>query len=47
MGHVIPVVYIKLTENNEIPKTREELEKLEYIQASVLNSNDFSEKFSC
>ena len=44
-GHVIPVVYIKLTENNEIPKTREELEKLEYIQASVLNSNDFSDKF--
>ena len=26
-GHVIPVVYIKLTENNEIPKTRDELEK--------------------
>lgn len=44
-GHVIPVVYIKLTKNDEIPKTREEIEKLEYIQASILDSNDFSDKF--
>lgn len=40
-GHVIPVVYIKLTKNDEIPKTREEIEKLEYIQESILDSNDF------
>ena len=35
-GHVIPVVYIKLTENNEIPKTREELEKLDERDREII-----------
>ncbi|MBR6051704.1 MAG: hypothetical protein IKP68_10960 [Clostridia bacterium] len=31
-GHVIPKVYIKITENDSLPKSTEEYDRLEYVQ---------------
>lgn len=33
-GHTIPVVHIKLTNENRIPTTNKEIDELEYIQTS-------------
>ena len=42
---MIPVVYIKLQKMMRYQKQEKRLKKLEYIQASILDSNDFSDKF--
>lgn len=34
-GHVIPIVRVKLTENDILPKTKEEFDVLEYVQISA------------
>ena len=33
-GHIIPMVRVKITKDNNIPKTEEEVNKLEYIETS-------------
>jgi len=37
-GHEIPVVYLKLTHNDSIPKTREEYEKLDYLKTDEIRA---------
>lgn len=39
-GHVIPVVYVRLTADDQLPRTMEEAEKSEYIQIFFMNSKD-------
>lgn len=31
-GHIIPIVWVKITDDDKLPKNEEELDKLEYIQ---------------
>lgn len=33
--HIIPIVYIKLTENGELPQNLEEYDRLRYVQTSI------------
>lgn len=33
-GHIVPVVYVKITQNSRIPTTAEEYNQLEYVQTS-------------
>ena len=39
-GHIIPIVRVKVTKNNNLPKTQEEFEKLEYVQTSLRRCDD-------
>lgn len=39
-GHIIPIVYIKLSQNSDLPASLEEYNKLEYVQVS---SSPFNE----
>ncbi len=34
-GHIIPVVYVKITDDDQIPQNAEEYNKLEYVQVSL------------
>lgn len=38
-GHEIPVVYLKIAQNNAIPKTREEYEKLDYLKTDEIRAS--------
>ena len=39
-GHIIPVVYVKLTKDNILPETEQEFNKLEYVQVSITKWED-------
>lgn len=39
-GHIVPIVRVKITKNDVLPKTEEEFNKLEYIQTSVIKYED-------
>ena len=44
-GHIIPVVYIKITKDESIPATIKEFDCLEYIQVSVRRYEPFDQEF--
>lgn len=37
-GHIVPIVYVKLSNNNEIPKTISEIERCEFVQTTFARS---------
>ena len=36
-GHIIPIVYVKITKDESLPVTLEEYEQLEYVQTAITN----------
>ena len=45
-GHVIPIVYVKITKHDKLPTNAKEYNSLEYVQTSFRRFNPFFEKFS-
>ncbi len=45
-GHIIPMVRVKITKDNNIPKTEEEVNKLEYIETSYCEYENRFDGFS-
>lgn len=39
-GHIVPIVYVKITEDDKIPTTVEEYNRLEYVQTSFTRYED-------
>lgn len=39
-GHIVPIVRVKITKNDDLPKTEEEFNELEYVQISVIKYED-------
>lgn len=44
-GHIIPIVYAKITKNEKLPTSAKEYDSLEYIQTSFRQFNPFVEEF--
>ena len=40
LGHIVPIVRVKITEDNKIPTDAEEFDKLEYVQISATKYED-------
>lgn len=39
-GHIIPIVRVKITEKNQLPKNLEEFNELQYVQTSVIKCDE-------
>ena len=44
-GHIVPVVWVKITESTEIPLDKTAFEKLQYVKTSWYKYEPFSEEF--
>lgn len=44
-GHIIPIVWVKITEADQLPLDKNAFEKLEYVQTSAERFDPFAEEF--